>query len=87
MELSEIWTCSCGAENTGDVFYGTCWKCGVSWAKEPLKIETAEEVNMCVDCRATDGFHTMSCKLHPFCTCPNCKPNDAVHKVNCPNAK
>jgi len=61
MELSEIWTCGCGAENTGDVFYGTCWKCGVSWAKEPLKIETAEELNMCPECKSTDGFHTMNC--------------------------
>lgn len=61
MELSEIWTCSCGAENTGDVFYGTCWKCGVSWAKEPLKVETAEELNMCPECKSTDGFHTISC--------------------------
>lgn len=86
MELSPVWTCSCGAENTSDVFYGTCWKCGVSWDDGP-KVVTAEELEMCVDCRATDGFHTMSCKLHPFCKCPDCEPTDAVHKIDCSKVK
>ena len=66
MELADTWTCSCGAENTDDVFTGACWKCGSSWSKTPLRVETAEELNMCPDCRATDGFHTIDCPTHPL---------------------
>ena len=66
MELAETWTCSCGAENTGDVFTSTCWKCGISWAVKPLRVETAEELDMCPDCRATDGFHKTNCPTHPL---------------------
>jgi hypothetical protein len=66
MELSEVWTCGCGAQNTGDVFYGACWKCGVSWEKEPLQIEDASKYQMCPDCKATDGFHAMNCPTHPL---------------------
>lgn len=66
MEFSDTWTCGCGAFNTGDVFSGACWKCGSDWKTGPVKIQTAEELNICPDCRATDGFHKMSCQTHPF---------------------
>ena len=67
MELADTWTCSCGAENTGDVFTAPCWKChDNSWSTKPLRVETAEELGMCPDCQATDGFHTMSCPTHPL---------------------
>lgn len=65
MEFENDWTCSCGAYNIGDVFTGICWKCLVSWAG-PIVVKTAEELQMCPDCRACDGFHTMDCPTHPL---------------------
>lgn len=61
MELDAYWTCGCGAVNASDVFSGVCWKCGVDWSDGPLKVQTAEELQMCPDCRATDGFHKVDC--------------------------
>lgn len=63
MELSGIWTCSCGADNAGDVFTDPCWKCGTGGA--PVKIERAEDLQMCPACKATDGFHKINCPTHP----------------------
>jgi hypothetical protein len=68
MELSSHWTCSCGALNASDVFNGVCWKCGQDWSDGPVKVQTAEELQMCPDCKATDGFHTMKCPTHPLPT-------------------
>jgi hypothetical protein len=79
MELADTWACGgCSAENTGDVFSAACWKCGSSWARKQLRIETAEELRMCPDCRAMDGFHTINCPTHPLPRTPcgdgNAKP-------------
>ena len=64
MELSPIWVCGCGAENVGDVFNDPCWKCGSGGAA--LKIESAEDLQMCPDCKATDGYHKINCPTQPL---------------------
>ena len=64
MELSPIWTCGCGAWNVSDVFHDPCWKCGQGGS--PVQIKTAEELQMCPDCKACDGFHKINCPTHPL---------------------
>lgn len=66
MELADTWTCGCGAVNTSDVLTGDCWKCQSPWGDGIVKIETAESLQMCPDCRATNGFHKIDCPTHPL---------------------
>ena len=65
MELSEVWTCgNCQAQNTSDVFVDPCWKCGAGGSDKPPAIEV--DPTMCLDCKATDGFHKINCPTHPL---------------------
>lgn len=62
MELAEVWTCgNCHALNTGDVFYGVCWKCQISWEDAPVKMGHVEGAEVCQACETGDGEHTVEC--------------------------
>lgn len=85
MELSEHWTCgNCNAINIGDVFYGECWQCQISWKEENPK---PDKVQVCDECKSIRGFHSFSCSLFKqFCEyCGTC--DEAKHSIWCDRPK